>query len=754
MAPDSASEPLNPDVAARLQEFARACKAATRIVSLYPPSHPSIQGALARIVAAGTTATLNGPFVITVMPRTLRVDGRGLPKSDTSVDELADLLHQQLVGELALDGPLDGGAWHAFLSLLAKPPEEVRALGGIARAWDAAGGGPIRLREIDYAELLRERAGARLDSDWNSIIANCLQGDDRGGLDEATLAALLEISGDPDQLAEFAERLLEHARANGADHDKQKRSLLQLMHGLANYAARAAPDRLPSVVTNMAKAAMKLAPELMVALMTSPPPASQRLSVEEPMDLGSALQAHLTDEMLASYVAATVMQDRGATQRLAQALHALAPEDARRMEIMTLADTAAGQSPFGRDPQFGTIWSTARDLLLSYSDERHVSADYADELTGLRGRAVEIEDASDDPPERVAAWLATVSDQDIRTMDQQILLDLLAIEDRPDAWAAVLEMVLARVEQLVLVADLRLAAQLVTATAKAAEPGAQFADDAADGLRRLASGPAVKHIVTAAGQVPDADAGLVTDICMALGPSIVPALTDALVAEENTRGVRRLRDVLIAFGAAARAHVERLRRSENPAVRRIAVDLLRALAGPEALSELRSLLEDPDAQVQREALRAILHIGTREALDAIQSGIASGDARTREAILQGLATLRDERAVPLLLYVLKHVRYTGALESTYLSTVEALGKVATDGEAVDVLRDVLYRGQWWAPGRTKRLRGAAASALWSVGTTRADGVLRDAAARGPRGVRTAAESAMTRPRGKSPERKA
>ena len=40
-------EPLPPETAGRLAEFAKACKAATRIVSMYPPTHPAIQSALA-----------------------------------------------------------------------------------------------------------------------------------------------------------------------------------------------------------------------------------------------------------------------------------------------------------------------------------------------------------------------------------------------------------------------------------------------------------------------------------------------------------------------------------------------------------------------------------------------------------------------------------------------------------------------------------------------------------------------------------
>ena len=37
---------LDPDVAAQLAEFARACKAAARAVSLYPAAHPAIGATL------------------------------------------------------------------------------------------------------------------------------------------------------------------------------------------------------------------------------------------------------------------------------------------------------------------------------------------------------------------------------------------------------------------------------------------------------------------------------------------------------------------------------------------------------------------------------------------------------------------------------------------------------------------------------------------------------------------------------------
>jgi hypothetical protein len=71
-----APDPLAPETATRLADFARACKAAARAVTLYPDGHPAIVGALGRLVEAAGRAAAAGPMAITVLPDTLQVDGR------------------------------------------------------------------------------------------------------------------------------------------------------------------------------------------------------------------------------------------------------------------------------------------------------------------------------------------------------------------------------------------------------------------------------------------------------------------------------------------------------------------------------------------------------------------------------------------------------------------------------------------------------------------------------------------------------
>ena len=236
-APQAPPEPLSPEYAGRLAEFAKACRAATRIVSMYPATHPAIQSALGRIGEATRLATLSGPLSITVLPDALLVNGRGLPKPESSATELAVLLHQQLIGEMTLFDRLDNDGWHAFLSLLAKSPEDARAIGGVAKAWDEIGNKAIQLVEIDYAEVLRERGGTGDSASWDRILAALKEEKDEkeggGATGGDTMQSMLEMAESPERLAQFAQKLQDVGKASGDDSLQQRKSLLELMHGLA-----------------------------------------------------------------------------------------------------------------------------------------------------------------------------------------------------------------------------------------------------------------------------------------------------------------------------------------------------------------------------------------------------------------------------------------------------------------------------------------------------------------------------------------
>jgi hypothetical protein len=345
-----------------------------------------------------------------------------------------------------------------------------------------------------------------------------------------------------------------------------------------------------------------------------------------------------------------------------------------------------------------------------------------------------------------------VSADAIRRLDHQVLLDLLNIEERQDAWRHVLESAVNAIEQHVLAGHLPLAQELLDAIVAASADDQPFAEPARHALDRLRGGPLMRHVVLYTRQAQDTDVQVISTFCRTLGPSVIGTLAEAL-ASEHGAAVKRLREVLLSFGAAGRAYADELRTSANPAVRRTAVELLRAFGGADALLDLAALLDDADPAVQREALRAIVQIGTPEAYATLQQALQSGNPRTRDAMMQVLVATRDERAAPLFIYILEHSDFRGPLEGVYTSAMEALGKLSGDAAAVQALAKVLRRGHWWAPVRTARLRTAAAMALRNTGSAEANQALETAAQDGPRKVRRIARTALQAPTSRGAQRR-
>src|SRR2546430_2979986 len=99
MASPAPIESMSAPQSAALADFARTCKAAARSVSLYPATHPAIQGALGRVVNASRRLTAEGDVTISVLPDALVINGRAPSKPDAAIGEFAELLHDRLVGE-------------------------------------------------------------------------------------------------------------------------------------------------------------------------------------------------------------------------------------------------------------------------------------------------------------------------------------------------------------------------------------------------------------------------------------------------------------------------------------------------------------------------------------------------------------------------------------------------------------------------------------------------------------------------------
>jgi hypothetical protein len=728
------TEPMPAERSGLLAEFARACKAAARAVSLYPGAHPAIGGSLSRLVSAAARLTSDGRVVCSVHPDLLAIDGEAPVRPDPAIGELAALLHERLIGELTIQREADADDWRALLLLLARSPEDLIAEGGIGSAWAGTGRSHFEIREIDYAEVLRERAGGE-KAQWDRIIAMCLQGD-ASGLDERALGSLLDSLSDPERFGDLLEHLQQSESMETLSVSVRLAALLHLMRTALEAAKKRSPEAAEQAQQTIADSCARLTPEMMLAMLglrQSPNAADAQMA--------NTLMERMSDQTVASFVARSVTAEKGATERLAHALEVLVPEAERKGRILELAHDEAQQSELGQEQGFEQLWQGAADMLTSYTDASFVSDEYGKELTAARSQALEVERVSDDPPERVNAWVATVSEPALQDLDLNLLRDLLRIEHDPSLWEGMAAIVVGEIERRTLSGDapsaLALAEALVRETTADGRPALRVV--ATRSIERLAAGPLVKHVGANLRKVEDVEVEFLNRLCHTIGAGVVRPLAELLAVEENPKSTRRLRELLLGFGAAGRQSVEKLKNSPNPAVRRTAIDLLRVFGGQEALPELVSMLNDADPQVQRESIRAIVQIGTNNAYAVLQRALISKSS-TRETVLQELLGLRDDKAAPMLCYVLKQTQPTGRFLKVHLDMIDALGNLRGHPESIRTLKHVLYSGSIWTPFKTAALRRAAASALKRIGSEDATAVLDEAVAKGSRGVRSAAKT--------------
>jgi hypothetical protein len=312
----------------------------------------------------------------------------------------------------------------------------------------------------------------------------------------------------------------------------------------------------------------------------------------------------------------------------------------------------------------------------------------------------------------------------------------LTIEADPERWRRVTIPAISHIEDLLLVGDIDGAARIIAILSDAIKNDTPNKPAAESAFHTLVQGSMMVHMTTHLRTVDDLAVEQIKGICYMVGPLVIKPLAEALAVEKRTAVRHRLTQLLIGFGAAGRQSVEQLKGSANPAVRRTAIYLLREFGGSDALPDLTALLDDDEPQIQREAVRAILLIGTEEAYGELQKALVTGSAGTREALMGALIAMRSERAIPLFEYIIGRIDRKGPLRSVYLRAIESLGALKADS-AVNLLKDALYAGDWWAPFRTAELRRTTALALRHIGSPNALRVLEDAAARGPRGVRAA-----------------
>ena len=192
------------------------------------------------------------------------------------------------------------------------------------------------------------------------------------------------------------------------------------------------------------------------------------------------------------------------------------------------------------------------------------------------------------------------------------------------------------------------------------------------------------HVAAHLRTADDEDFQRFERLCRAIGTPVIAPLAEVLSAEQDARARRRLRDVLVGFGAQGRDVVQQLMNAPNWEVRRTAAFLLREFGGSEGLRELIPLLTDSEPLVQREAVQGLVLNGSDEAAAILVQALATVSGRARQTLISELTSIRDRRASPLFCYLVRNLNRSKHSQ-VYLSALDALGTFATP-DAVDALK--------------------------------------------------------------------
>jgi HEAT repeat protein len=737
---------LSPEVSRSVSTLARALVAAARSWALYPPDHPAVRGSLDRLCVAIGEACHGKVFAFNVTPDTLLVGGTPIGGRDAgSVFEAARWLHDRDILEIRFASDINVPALQRLLGMLSEDSRIIRQRGGPAKVWIAEGDATIALEQIDFSQMLEDREVTnpvrRKDDLWRAIVRGVL--DRRRPTDEATQARLLEISGDAMAIGELAgDVIAPHHTMDGSPMlTSQAAAVVAAYHHLVGIVDVLSPERRQEVMLNLATATANLNPQVVMQMLSAGAEGSGGVA-DEPgaaMVVSGIIDA-LDDSRVAQLLATTLAIEGQASARLASVFNTIATDDDRKTRVLSLTRRMLGETDFGRQDAFQSLWSSMEELLLTYNERPFVSAGYRADLDQVGARA---EQMAADVPADLVEMVETLGQDNVRRLSVRLLIDLLKLEKDPARAPELAGDVAALSEDLLLAGDYESALAVVTAlqeqSANTASVTSAASRVALDGVVNTVGFVETSETL---GEMADGEAAMFADICGRIGPAAADALKSHLEAEELTAGRARATAILRAYGTRGVGRLASLVGSQRWAAQRNAADLLGEIGAAEGVPLLQPLLRGRDARVTAAAVRALSNIDDPAAARAVHTVLRAATGEQRRAVVEALVAQRDARVVPVLVRIVEESEPFGADHLIVLDAVDALAQVGTD-HAVPALTTLMRKKKLLAWKKKRAIKEGSLAALRAIGTPAAGRAVDEAAKTGDGMLRKLARASAT-----------
>jgi len=261
-------------------------------------------------------------------------------------------------------------------------------------------------------------------------------------------------------------------------------------------------------------------------------------------------------------------------------------------------------------------------------------------------------------------------------------------------------------------------------------------------LSALVQGPRLTDLIDRACAPGGTGSVRASQVLLGLGEEVVGPLLAAADTERDPDRRAQMHGVLIAMGEKILGELLRRMEGDDLEALKTAVRLAGETQNPDSVPRLSQLLAHPDASVREEAAKALVHVGSERAIDALIRALRSMTAGMSELAVYCLGATGQTRAVAPLVQALHDATEKHQVERGR-EIIRALGRIGR-AEATAALADLLRRKSLIERRWLRDLKVAAATALRGLPGDDAVGALAQAARSKDGQLRHAAQVALDR----------
>lgn len=721
-----------------LQEIAQAFLTLEQAISFYPAGHQARAVPLARLTELlRSEASRSGEASVTCAGESVLWRGAVLEAPPPVVRKFAFAIGSVGIARLVWSERLAEDDLHRFMTRLAAARGS-----GRQTVWDDPERSPHLVVEGHDYQSMMAAAGRQKGPDprgemWRGLLVRAVGGA-AGEPSKEDLELLRESLEDPARLASLLVEVIGPAAHYGHP------DAIGPMRRLATLADRAAADGAGRDQRSLSERLAELGRRL---------PAALRLRLlEAALDAPSgggfdAAFGSFAPEEAVALLGGNFAIEPAQIERLTRVFQLLVPRRLDRMELAPLlrAHVPAGAAP--DEPLADNVWEEVQELLTGEAGD-FMSPSYRDQLRRLAAR-----EADRHGQEAALAHLPCVmsslaaahtAEEALQIQFEQVRLATSPVRyrDAVEGLAGTCESALAAGDRERGLRILRRLLEVRSGEGPLAGPRAQIEQS----LKSIASGPALRALVTELPSLSGEERGAV-GVLTAIAPEVaVPVLLDALVAEQDPARRREIAALLETGGPAVAPAVLPRLVSASDAVAKLMLPLVAEAGEPATAPALLALLGRRDPGLRRDVLRTLLLIDSDEVRRALPGLLDDPDLEIVQAAAAHLGATGNPQTVRDLLPSLTAGRFSGRRAERTRRAIFVLGRMRAP-EAVVPLGELLLRRPWINRRVQEQVSEDAALALARIGGDAARRALEQAAARGPERIAALCRRLLDRPGG-------